>query len=552
VASPVSFVVNKGTDGTYTFAITQTDAAANTSAAQTLIWVRDTVVPGVPTITSPSTSPYTAPGNLAITGNCELNSTVSLTGSDTQGPYNCAGDGTYNFNVVKSTDATYTFSVTQTDRAGNTSSGANLTWIRDSSGVTAPIVSNPATNPYKSNASSVSISGTCTAGYTVTLAGVTSGEVASPAGSLTQTCTGGGTFGYVVNKSVDGTYALSFTQTFNSVTSSASSFTWDRNTVLPIVTYSATPPASNTVNSASIAFSADKVGSIFQCKTSYTGVPGSYASCTSPVNLTALVNDPSYTFYVIATDPYGNISNAATASWNQEAYNTMALYHLNNGPATTDVSHWVNTLTGVGSPAETSSGCKFSGCVTLGNSKYYSAADSASLDLGSSTMTIEGWYKLSTVPATGNYYTLVSKTGVSPNIGWELQLLKSSSTKCRFVFVASANGSTTATVNSNTAGTSTLCSTSSWIYFAVKINAGKVSFYSGISTISSRGTNLQLTGMTTLPANANLLKIGANQTSATTGTSRWFLGLIDEVRLSNILRTVTPGAAVPSAAWTSD
>jgi large repetitive protein len=555
-SSPVTFVVNKTVDGTYTFTSTQTNPNnGNTSASDTQVWVRDTTTPPVPTITSPSGSPYTAPGNLVISGSCEVDATVALSGSSTQSQQ-CSSGLTYSFNVVQSTDATYNFSVIQTDLAGNHSTAAALQWIRNSSSMAAPIVTSPTLQPYLSNSSNLTISGTCTAGYLVNLTGVSAANISSPAGLATEPCTSAGTFSYVINATSDATYTLTLTQTFNSVTSPSSTFVWQRSTVAPVVTITSQPPSVNSSTQSTIAFSSNETGSVFQCSLD-TGV---FASCSSPVTYAGLAAG-SHTFRVKAVDLFGNIGSTVTASWTQAAYNTLALYHLDSSSPTSDSSFYgTNTLTVHGATTVNTTG-KFPttspSSQNLGTSNYFTSGNSASLSLPTSNMTIEGWYNLSSVPSTaGQYYTLVSKTAASPSYGWELRLQKYGSTSCRLYFFAKNGSGNYVSVNSSS--TSTMCTKGVWTYFAVKFVSGKVYFYTsatsyyglGVPTIYSRNSGT-LSGVTTVPSTTNSLMIGANASTGM-GSSLWFAGAIDEVRISNMARTISSGTPVPSGPWSPD
>ncbi|PWU16955.1 MAG: hypothetical protein C5B49_09795 [Bdellovibrio sp.] len=541
----VTFVVSKPVDGTYNFFTTQYNPNNGlSSASDSQQWIRITTPPAAPTITNPSTNPFTAPGNLTISGGCQNNATVNLTGDSTQSLV--CSSSSYTFTVVKSSDATYNFTLKQTDLAGNVSTATTLQWIRNSNSLTPPTITTPSTNPYISNSTSLVLSGACTAGYLVTLSGVSASAVTTPAGSLNQTCNGSGTYSYIIAETTNQTYSLSLTQTFNSVTSSAATLSWTLDTVAPIASFSSTPAATNLNNAASFSFTSNESGSeviTFKCKLD----TGSYASCTSPVTYSSLTN-ASHTFSVIATDQAGNAGSAVSYSWTQAAYNAIALYHLDSASPTTDsgnftqVAGYNNNLTAGGTPTNNASG-KFAQAITFGSNNYYSAADNATQALAPRTMTVEGWVRVTSLPSsTGNYYTLVSKNGSSGNYGWELRLLKASNTKSALQLAYSLNGTTLSTVSS----TSFTVNTNTWYYFAMTWNLGTVKFYMSSSSNTSRGSTTIGSNLLLFATSAPL-RLGANPTSGT-GTSQWLNGSLDDVRWSQMIRTIT----FPSAAFTAD
>ncbi len=550
-SSPVTFVVQKTIDGNFNFYINQDNPnAATTSANSSVQWVRDTASPNAPSITNPSASPFTAPGNLTLAGDCEANSTLNLTGSDAQSQ-TCSPSGTYSFVIIKSLDATYNFNLSQTDRAGNTSTTTLQQWIRDSNSVPPPTITSPMITPYKSNSTTLTMTGVCNTGYLVTIggAGVTASNVTSPANSLTQICSGG-LFSYSLLKTTDATYALTLKQTFNAIDSSLTNFSWILDTTAPTTTITSAPSATNLTVTATFAFSANELGSTFQCKTD----SGLYTSCTSPKIYTGLSNS-SHTFYVIATDTAGNISTERFYTWTQAAYNTIALYHLNSAGPTTDSSSFTqvagynNSLTASGTPANDTTGVYPTGSASsrsFGTGINYFSNDNNTQDLGNSTMTIEGFVKLSaTIGTTGNYYTLISKTGsASPDYGWELRLKKATSSKYALDFVGSLTGTTVGTTVSST---NFSLSTGTWYYFAATWNKGTVNFYFGTTATSRGSKTIGTVGSAVLATTAAPLRLGSNATSGS-GTSLWLSGSLDEVRFSQVVRTVSK----PTTEYTAD
>lgn len=160
-------------------------------------------------------------------------------------------------------------------------------------------------------------------------------------------------------------------------------------------------------------------------------------------------------------------------------------------------------------------------------------------------MTIQGYVKIySAISTTGNYYTLVSKSNASPNLGWELRLRKATNTKYTLDFVGSLNGTTSTTVSPGTSSWNV--STGTWYFYTVTWNKGTVKFYWNTTAVKGTGT-IGTAGSSVLFNSTAPLRLGANATSGT-GSSLWFAGSLDELRLSQIVRTVS----VPSAPYTAD
>lgn len=540
-SSPVTFVIQKSTDSTYNFSVIQQNPNAGTSSSAAAVqWIRDTVAPSVPTITTPIVSPFTAPGNLTLSGACEANATVYLTGADTQNT--TCNSGAYNFTVNKSSDGTYNFTLFQTDLAGNSSGNQTFQWVRDSNSVQPPVITTPAVSSVTSNASFFVISGSCTTGYLLTLSGnVSAPEVTSPTNTLTQTCVGG-TFSYVISVSADGTRTFNLTQSYNAVTSTAVSIQWVRDTVAPVTTISATPENPNISISGTFGFSSNEAGSTFECKLD----TGSYASCLSPLTYPSFTNG-NRTFYVRSIDSAGNVSAEQSFGWTQAAYNTAALYHLDTATPLSDSSLYTQggvvnqDLTASGSTSNDTSGY-FNNSRGFGTNISLSKASTNILNNAVGTVTIEGFFKISTtISSAGQYYTLVAKSGAaSPNLGWEIRLRKSNASKYVLDFVSSQNGTSSTTVSTS----NLTVATGTWSYFAVTWNKGQTKIYFGSTTAKATSGTV---GTSTLFASSGDLTLGKGPSTGT-GSALWFAGSLDEVRISQVVRTIS----IPTAPFNED
>jgi len=135
--------------GTYTLAqglntlsVTAVDAAGNISAGSVSLTVTlDTIAPAALTIAAPVSggpsaySVTSAATTYTISGVCETGASIAMTGSAT-GSTTCAASA-YSLAITPTAgNATFNFSLTQTDAAGNTSPAVTLQWIRISAGTT--------------------------------------------------------------------------------------------------------------------------------------------------------------------------------------------------------------------------------------------------------------------------------------------------------------------------------------------------------------------------------------------------------------------------------
>jgi hypothetical protein len=539
IGSAYTYIIRKIADGNYTFLVFQTNSNDLDSASSSTTWLRDTQAPLIQTLTSPIVNPVTAPGNLDISGNCELDSTVVLAGAQS-GSANCAV-GSFAFTLNETVDGIYNFTVVQTDAAGNSSSPLSLQWTRDSGIPATPTISVPAANPFVSNSASLVVSGGCDANFTVVLAGdFTADDVLNPLGKLTQKCSNAGTFAFTVAKAMDSTYAISITQSNGGSSSAAAVRTWVRDTAAPIVTIGEHPADPNLSKGGTFKFTADDALANLECKLG----AASYVSCTSPLVWTSIPNG-TQTISIRGTDAAGNVGEPAVFSWIQSAYDTIALYHFDGG-ATTDGSLYSgsekNNVTSVG--AVSTATAKIGGGAQDFESttpSYLFAADNQSQDLVKSTMTVEGWVRFESLPASGSYMTIMSKMGILNDYGWQLRLVKSASSGRNYLaFQASLDGKVLKEVLS----TRLTISSGVWYHVAATWNLGSVKFYfngvsKGSGTIGTAGTSVIY--QSTAP-----LRIG----SVSMGGS-YFDGIMDEVRLSQKLRW-TASFIAPTAAFIPD
>ncbi len=398
-SSAYSFTVSKDVDGTYGFTITQTDRAGNVSAGILQQWVRDTVAPSAPTVTSPAASPYySSASTLAISGGCENNATVNVSGGATASA-TCA-NSIFNINISKSSDGTYDLTITQTDQAGLISSSVSQRWVRDTVAPSAVTITSPAVSPYYSNGSSVTISGACENGSTVS----TSGSETS-----STTCTNSA-YSFTVTKSVDATYSFTLIQTdLSGNASSISVQQWVRDTVAPSAPtgWSLTNPTGGSTSSnktpiVTVAGNGAEVGSLARVyiDSGCTNQVGSAtAIAANSVNVTDISivsdngsNDGVKSFYGRITDKAGNVSVGCT---------TLSLsYTLETIPPV------VSSIVRVGSSPTNASTVDF----TVTFSESVSGVGTADFSVYK-TGTISNASPASVVSLSGTQYTVTVNTG---------------------------------------------------------------------------------------------------------------------------------------------
>ncbi len=174
----------------------------------------------IPTISYPrETTHYSRTSPLVIQGLCNSGYRVLLTGADFQ-TTDCV-DSTYSFSVSKSNDGIYPITIAQSNAAG-TSSPSILFWVLKNS-VTAPSITSPNVNPYKSATSSINLAGGCESGATIELGGQAAGRT---------TCMNS-TYSLPVYKFIDGVYNIQVTQTDLAGNSASTLFTWEKESLVP-------------------------------------------------------------------------------------------------------------------------------------------------------------------------------------------------------------------------------------------------------------------------------------------------------------------------------
>jgi hypothetical protein len=291
-------------DGTYTFAVSQTDETGNSSSEAIDTFVLDRMTDDPTILSSPmdhdddDTPTWTFNGESATTFDCVLVkpdlTEVSDPGCTSPMSYDVSGEG----------DGDYTFKVRQTDAAGNVSSFRVDSYLLDRTPPRPTIDAAPdafINNPMPT----FEFQGGGDSTFVCELVKPDSSVVTDPA------CTSAKI--YDLSSEADGTYVFRVTADFlgNVSVPETVTFELDRTVTAPII---ATRPAGQT-NSPQVDWTfSGEAGSMFACTLNGPGGLVDTSSCDTgsyDFDLSALA-DGDYTFSVTHTDQAGNTSIAAS------------------------------------------------------------------------------------------------------------------------------------------------------------------------------------------------------------------------------------------------
>ena len=129
--SPKTYDLASETDGDYTFSVTQTDAAGNTSAPVTDSFTLDRAVVAPDITERPANLTNDPAPSWSFTGEAGATFTCVLTKPDTTQLTDASCSSAKNYDLSGSPDGTYTFAVSQTDETGNSSLEAIDTFVLD-------------------------------------------------------------------------------------------------------------------------------------------------------------------------------------------------------------------------------------------------------------------------------------------------------------------------------------------------------------------------------------------------------------------------------------
>jgi lysophospholipase L1-like esterase len=277
------------TDGTRTVAVRQVDQAGNASATATVSWVVDTSPPGAPAFT---VAPFGTIGRTFTS--------FSFAG-EPQAAFECRLDSEpwgacmSPRNVNGLTEGAHTFSVRQSDRAGNTGPPVSVTWNVDLSNSPPQLTGTPP--PLSaSRSANLTFSGKQDWSFICSLDGAAFTPCTSP---------------FETSGLGDGEHSFSVRQAdgFGRVSPPAT-VVWLVDATAPSApVFDQAPPAVTSSRSLSARFAGEQ-GAVFECREN----GGPWQPCSSPRNYSSLSDGP-HSLEVRQSDEAGNTGPAARIDW---------------------------------------------------------------------------------------------------------------------------------------------------------------------------------------------------------------------------------------------
>ncbi|MGH2753201.1 MAG: Ig-like domain-containing protein [Actinomycetota bacterium] len=317
-------------DGTYTFSVRQTDGGGNVSAVATDDYELDTADPAVPSLTGPDPDPgrittpqWTFNGEATATFECKLEKGAVVISDWTtcispESPTLVDGDGVY------------TFSVRQTDEAGNVSAVSTDTYDLDATVPDTTIDSGPSGTITATDASFTFSSPDATAVF----------ECQFDTGGFAP-CTSPQDFTGLA----DGSHVFEAraVDPVGNVDPSPAAGNFVVDTQAPVAPGVTDPsPNPGTDDMPSWSFTGEP-GATFECKLEKDGVVLSdWASCGSPVSYLLSDGDGTYTVHVRQIDAGGNVSPAMTSDYDLDtsAPSAPAITGPDPNPGNVSIPAW--------------------------------------------------------------------------------------------------------------------------------------------------------------------------------------------------------------------
>ena len=216
-------------------------------------------------------------------------------------------------------------------------------------------------------------------------------------------------------------------------------------------------------------FTVDDGTATTECNLNSSG----WTSCTSPHETGVLANE-NQVFEVRATDTVGNLGAVASHSWTQNAYATVALYHMDSADPYSDSSNNSLTLTPGNSPTS-DTGQFGEGLVLSKISSQNLVSDSNSiLDTIDKKFTVELWFNIASHPANngllpliqvGDFNLTMRKKNGGTGVDYEINVGTSTTGRAAFnlgewfhIAVIQDNGSTSVCVNGSSVAITSIAS----------------------------------------------------------------------------------------------
>jgi hypothetical protein len=342
ILSPLQVACSAGTysqtvffssgDGTKAISIQQTDTAGNVATVNAS-FVRDNAPPSL-TQTTVASPHWTNTNSATFGGACETGLTISVSRDGTaEGTAPCAG-GAWTYTVAaQTTDATRTYSFTQTDTATNATT-ISAQWVRRT---TNPAFSFTSASTFNTSSNTVTFYGNCMNGVAIQVTGADTSSAPCSGGTWTYT---------TAAQTVDATRTYNFRQTDPAGNTTPLSGTWTRNTNLPQLTLTSTTPFYS--NGSATTFTGGCSNGI---TITVSGAVSTTLSCSSGTwsYPASQGTDGAYTYTFNQTDTYGN-STTVNAVWVRDTVApAISAVSLNSGAAITNTSYVKAALTGTDS-----------------------------------------------------------------------------------------------------------------------------------------------------------------------------------------------------------
>lgn len=264
--------------------------------------------------------------------------------------------------------------------------------------VEIPTIAIPAATPFYSNSDTLTISGMCMSGFTVTLSGD---------GNETQTCANS-TYSFSVLKAIDGLYSFQITQSGETGTTSAGApLVWVKKTSVapPTITSPTTTPFSSAQATLSVVGGCETGATV-----ALSGDAAGSTTCVSSLFAFSIpkIADGDYSFVLTQTDRAGN-SAASNLEWRKYGISVSP-----NNPSLVVATQQVFTLSG-GSGAyavsvitNNSGGTYDSGTRTYTTGTLAAVTDTLRVtDSLGATQTVS----ISTVAGAVDHFTLAAASG---------------------------------------------------------------------------------------------------------------------------------------------
>ncbi|MBX2989349.1 MAG: hypothetical protein KF802_15785 [Bdellovibrionaceae bacterium] len=299
----VDVVLTSG-EGSKAVTLTETDGVGNT-ATLSFTLLRDNTAP-ILTQTAQSSPKYSNTSSLAYGGACETGLSVVISG-DQNASVPCSA-GAWTWSANKTTDATYNYTFTQTDGAGN-SAATSAVWIRDTESPALTWTS-PATGT--AALTQITATGACETGLNIAITG------AGLVGATSQMCAGGSYSQVLYFSASDGAKPITISQTDLAGNLTTLTKTFYRDETPPAITQTTITSNPKYSNGNNITFGGScETGLPITVIRNASVTESTSVPCTASAwsyTVATQTSDGAYTYSFKQTDSVGN-SASTSSQW---------------------------------------------------------------------------------------------------------------------------------------------------------------------------------------------------------------------------------------------